>query len=74
MKEVFQNYEHYSKWMIQNWNYQTTDLDKKIIENGLLVKIEHHNENAFRLMFKSEFKEKEKIGFIFVPTVEQADA
>lgn len=69
MKEVFQNYQHYTNWIMKNWNYQTTDLDQEIIKTGLLIEIDNFGGIEYRLMFKSEFTQKEKTGFVLIPTI-----
>jgi hypothetical protein len=70
MKEVFQDYKHYSKWVIQHWKYQTTDLDQLIIDSDLLIRIDHHNTDAYRMMYMTEFSKKESDGLIFIPNIE----
>ncbi|MBU0941384.1 MAG: hypothetical protein KKD36_08125 [Bacteroidetes bacterium] len=70
MKEVFQSYEHYSMWIKKNWNHNTTDLDKKIIADGLLIVNNDHPKKIHRIITKNEFNEMESNGFIFVPTAE----
>lgn len=68
MKEVFQNYEHYANWISENWESKSKELDNKILESDLLIERENNcNGETHRFLSKSEFKEKESKGFIFIP-------
>ncbi len=70
MKEVFQNYEHYHKWIWDNWEEKTRELDQEILKLNLMVERKNNcNGESHRLLTKTEFLEMEKNGFIFVPTV-----
>jgi len=71
MKEVFQNYEHYGKWIWENWQSKTRELDNAILQSNLMIERKNNcNGETHRLLTKEEFDEKEINGFIFVPTVE----
>jgi hypothetical protein len=72
MREVFQNYIHYIGWMFDNLNKNNLS---RLIELGLINNNPEDEKILFEcLLSKRQFKEKEKDGFIFVPSVEQADA
>ncbi len=70
MKEVFQNYEHYANWISNNWESKSTELDKLILEYGLLIEKEYNcTGQTHRALTKKEFNEKESKGFIFIPNL-----
>ena len=71
MKEVFQNYEHYVKWIWENWESKTRELDSAILKSNLMIERKNNcNGESHRFLSKDEFLEKEREGFIFVPTAE----
>lgn len=69
MEEVFQNYKHYSEWMLKNWNSDKY-LDELIISYGLMIKKEISASGmSFRQLSKVEFCNKELNGFIRIPKI-----
>ena len=68
MKEVFQNYEHYEKWMWENWRSRTRELNDSILKSKLMIEIKNNfTGESHRLLTKEEFYEKQSKEFIFIP-------
>lgn len=67
MLEHFQSYEHYKKWINENWErYYWKDL--AIIQSGLMVERKTNcNGEAYRSLTKAEFYEKSNESFISIP-------
>lgn len=71
MKEVFQNYQHYANWILDNWQQKSQEMNKLILESGLLVERQNNcNGETHRYFTKEEFVAKEEEnGYIVIPTV-----
>lgn len=70
MSEVFQSYEHYANWISLNWESVSNELDRLILEAGLLIERQNNcNGETHRFLTKQEFNVLESKGFIFVPTI-----
>lgn len=68
MKEVFQNYEHYGRWIWENWRSRTRELNDSILQSKLMIERENNcTGESHRLLTKEEFYEMESKGFIFIP-------
>jgi hypothetical protein len=68
MREVFQNYEHYANWILANWQEKSEDMNKLILESGLLVERENNcNGETHRSLTKEEFLIKESGEYIMIP-------
>jgi len=65
MREVFQCYEHYGKWIWENWHEKTRELDELIIQSKLMVEIDINcTGESYRILTKEEFKKMESNGYI----------
>lgn len=73
MEEVFQNYEHFKEWIIKNWETDKV-LDSVIIKNSLMVERQNScNGEAYRILTKDEFIQRENEIFIKIPTIYESD-
>lgn len=69
MDEVFQNYNHYAEWLLNNWN-RNSNLDSIIINKGLMKeKPICMNGQSYRQLTKSEFSELESLSFVLIPSL-----
>lgn len=66
MEEVFQNFEHYSEWILSNWNKDAV-LDSVIIKSQLILG------EPYRQLTKDEFDKREGEGLIKIPTIYESD-
>lgn len=68
MREIFQNYELYAEWILENWNTKQK-LDKLILDNGLMKeKYFSANGEPFRQLTREEFNRiYRKDEFLFIP-------
>lgn len=70
MEEVFQSFEHYKDWLLQNW-HKDKILDKIILANKLIIEKEKPSDGeSFRMMTKEEFIQMESKNFIKIPVLE----
>ena len=70
MKEVFQTYEHYANWILENWQEKSEELNNIILQSGLLIeRINNCTGETHRYLSKEEFLQKETKGFIFIPSI-----
>lgn len=70
MEEVFQSFEHYKDWLLQNW-HKDKILDKIILANKLIIEKEKPSDGvSFRMMTKEEFIQMESKNFIKIPVLD----
>jgi hypothetical protein len=68
MEEVFQNFEHYKKWIANNWE-QSETLDSLIIKFDLVVERQNNcNGEPYRMLTKEEFDKRDSEDFVKIPT------
>lgn len=68
MKEEFKSYEHYRKWIWENWRCRTRELHDSILQSKLLIERENNcTGESYRLLTKEEFLEMQSKGVVFIP-------
>lgn len=73
MEEVFQNFKHYSEWILNNWERDKV-LDSVIVKNKLMIERENNcNGESYRLLTKEEFSKRDSENFIKIPTIYESD-
>lgn len=73
MEEVFQNFEHFKEWILKNWKTDKV-LDSVIVKNGLMVERKNNcSGEAYRMLTKEEFNERDSQNFIKIPTIYESD-
>lgn len=68
MEGIFQDYNHYVKWIEDNYKSTNRELTVFIEENGLLMRRKYNlTGEEFRLLTKEEFEIKNKENFLKIP-------